>query len=158
MDYTLRYCYRYEPGFNVHVLLDMVLYKEAEQFDNLEILEYLKKEDELIDDEDKYQCFFRVKHFVFPKEVASVYFLKLELFPKLPKDDSVLNLVYIPLEKKWDEYTNLEQLECIQEEISNQEEMVDFKYELVSFSIEEIQVENVDDIVSEDVDEDILQE
>lgn len=158
MEYTLRYCYRYEPGFNVYSLLDLVLYKETDDIDNYEILEYLKKEDELIDDEDKYQCFFRVNHFKMPNNPSTIYFVQLELFPKSPKDDSVLNLIYMPLEKPWKEYTNIEQIMMIDKEIKNQESIVDFKYDLVNYSIEEFQVENTVPTEEEYKDEDILEE
>lgn len=148
-EYTLRYCYKYEPGFDVFTSLDIILYKESDESSS-SIYEYLKKEDELIDREDEYQIFFRTNHFQFRKDATKIQFIELQLFPQKAKDDSVMNLIYIPLKKEWTKMTNIEQLIIIDEEIKKQQKEVDFLYKLVNYTILDIDVENQLDEVDDD--------
>lgn len=150
-QYTLRYCYRYEPGFDVYSLWDIILYKDGDDDDITgNVYDYLRKEEELIDKEDEFQVFYRVNHFKYSKEgITSIPFLKLELFPTKSNDTSVINLVYIPLQKGWKGYSNLEQLLIIDEEVKKQEKYVDFTYKLVNYSVEDIDVDSGKDLVEE---------
>jgi hypothetical protein len=139
-EYSLRYCYRYEPGFDVHCLNDIILYENTDDISG-EVYDYLNKEDELIDKEDEFQLFFRVVHFKHASNVSKIPFLKLELFPQKSKDDSVVNLVYVPLKRDWKAHSNLEQLLLVDEELKKQEREVDMRYKLVGYSVESIEVD-----------------
>ena len=150
-DYTLRYCYRYEPGFDVYSLWDIILYKDGDDVDiSGNVYDYLRKEEELIDKEDEFQVFFSTKHFKYSQTTTTIPFLKLELFPQKSNDTSVLNLVYIPLNKGWKSYSNLEQLLIIDEEVKNQEKLVDFRYKLVNYSIEDVEIDDGESLVEMD--------
>ncbi len=148
--YVLRYCYRYEPGFDVYSLWDLVVYKDTDELSD-EVYQYLKKEDEMIDKEDDLQVFYRATHFSYQDNVTSIPFLKLELFPLTRKEDSVLNLVFVPLQKHWNTYSNLEQLMMIDDEIKKAEKEIDMRYELVDYSIEQLELNQLE-ICEEDVD------
>lgn len=153
-EYTLRYCYKYEPGFAVHQLLDLVLYA-TEGPDTHEVARYLTKEDELIDEEDKHQMFFVVKRFIFSEHPRPHHFIKVSLYPKEPKESHVVNLVYLPLIKPWEEYTIEEQDRLIKELVWEQEREIIYKYKVVEVESVELYVENVDDVVEyDDFDED----
>ena len=78
MDYTLKYCYRYEPGFRVYSLIDIILF-EADGETTPEISRYLDKEEQFIEEEDKHQLFFIVKHFTMAQRLNVVHFLKLAI-------------------------------------------------------------------------------
>ncbi len=151
-NYVLRYCYRYEPSFDVHSLWDIILYKDCDEI-NGETYDYLRKEDELTDKEDELQIFFRSKYFTYSGNPKNIQFLKLELFPRTSKDDSVLNLVFIPLEKGWHSMTNLEQLLLIDSEVKNQEKEIDIQYKLVNYSIQDIEVQDTMDSMEDESDD-----
>lgn len=142
-ELTLRYCYRYEPGFDIFSLWDIILYKDDADSDISDnVYQYLKKEEELIEKEDMFLVFYRAKHFKFKIEANIVGFLRLELYPEKAKDDSVLNLVYVPINKEWKDLSNVEQLMMIDEEVKNQERLVDFNYKLVNYSIEYVEIDD----------------
>ncbi len=143
-EYTLRYCYKYEPGFAVYQLLDLVLYS-TEGPDTHEIARYLNREDELIDEEDKHQMFFVVKRFIFSDDPKPRHFLKVALYPKEPKESHVLNLVYSPLIKPWESYTVEEQDRLVKEIVWEQEREIIYKFKVIEVEDVELYVENVDD-------------
>jgi hypothetical protein len=143
-EYTLRYCYKYEPGFKVYQLLDLVLYI-SEGADTYEIVRYIVKEDELIDEEDKHQMFFIVKRFLFSVSPRPQYFLKVALYPKEPKESHVINLVYSPLIKPWEDYTLEEQGQILKEVVWEQEKEIIYKYDVVETEGTELYLENADE-------------
>jgi hypothetical protein len=148
-DYCLRYCYRYEPGFPVYSIWDIVLYKEAQDEQELqdptgEIYRFLKKEEHYEEKEEE-QVFFKNISFKYNPDVSYIDFLKVVLFPSSLKDDSVVNLVFIPLEKPWDKHTSFEQIAIIDKIIKEQEEFVGISYKLVKYYTEEIFVDNHED-------------
>jgi hypothetical protein len=105
------------------------------------------KEHELIDEEDKHQMFFAVKRFIFSEDPRPQHFLKVALYPKEPKESHVVNLVYSPLIKPWDEYTVEEQDRLVKEIVWEQEREIIYKYKVVEVEDVELYVENVDDVV-----------
>jgi hypothetical protein len=143
-EYTLRYCYKYEPGFPVYQLLDLVLYS-SEGPDTHEMARYIVKENELIDEEDKHQIFFVVKRFIFSEDPKPKHFLKVALYPNEPKESHVVNLVYLPLIKQWEQYTVEEQERILKELVWEQEKEIIYKYKIVEVDDCELYVENVDD-------------
>jgi hypothetical protein len=144
-EYTLRYCYKYEPGFAVYQLLDLVLYA-TEGPDTHETARYIMKEHEFIDEEDKHQMFFVVKRFIFSEDPRPRHFLKVALYPKEPKESHVLNLVYAPLIKPWESYTVEEQDRLVKEIVWEQEREIIYKYKVTEVEGLELYVENVDDV------------
>jgi hypothetical protein len=143
MDYTLKYCYRYEPGFNVYSLVDAILFK-SDGSTTPEINRYLANEEDFIEKENEHQLFFIVKHIVMAENISSIHFLKLALFPKEKKEDSVVNLVFYSLNKPWDEYLSTEKDELIKESVWEQERFVSLTYDIVDKDDMEIYVENSD--------------
>ena len=140
-EYTLRYQYEYEPGFNVYRLLDLILYR-SDDYDTAEMDRYIKKEDELIDNEDNFQTFFVVKRFYFSDKPRPKYFLQVALFPKEKKETCVVNLQYIPLGKPLVEYSEEEQDIIVKELVWDQEKSIGFKYDISSMEETELYVEN----------------
>jgi hypothetical protein len=147
--YTLKYCYRYEPGFSVYSLNDIILFK-SDGDTTPEICRYIENEEQIIEEEDQHQIFFIVKHITMAENVSSIHFLKIALFPKEKKQDSVVNLVFFPLIKPWDDYLMTEQDELIKEALWEQEKFVSLKYDIVEFEDIEVYVENVDTEVDSD--------
>jgi hypothetical protein len=145
-EYTLRYCYKYEPGFKVYQLLDLVFYA-SEGLDTAEMARYILKEDELIDEEDKHQLFFVVKRFIFSDNPLPRYFIKVALYPKEPKESHVVNLQYSLLVKPWEDYTIEEQGRLVKEVVWEQEKEIIYKYDVVEVEGTELYLENVDDHV-----------
>lgn len=145
-QYCLRYCYRYEPGFSVYSIWDIVLYIDndtaLENDFSGEIRRYLEKEEKHIEKADESQVFFRTSTFEYPLQKESIEFLKLVLYPVNAKDDSVVNLVYHPLEKKWDNYNKFEQIAIIDTVVKEQEKEVGIEYKLIRYYNDEIYVEN----------------
>jgi hypothetical protein len=154
-EYTLRYQYEYEPGFNVYRLLDLILYR-SDGYDTADMDRYIKKENELIDDEDKFQTFFIVKRFYFSESPLPKWFIRAALFPKEKKETCVVNLQFIPLIKSWDLYTNTEKDVILKELVWSQEKDIGFKYEIVDCEELELYVEN--DIEEEDSFEGVIEE
>ena len=147
MEYILRYCYRYEPGFTCYSVWDVILYKESDKENYGEIRRYLEKEDILIDKEDEHQIFFRVRKFYsLDTNVASFYFLKLALYPKESKENSVVNLLFFPLEKSWEIYSRSEKEQILDKIVSKEEIEIGFEYKIVEEIGEEIYVEDVVEI------------
>jgi hypothetical protein len=145
-EYTLRYCYKYEPGFQVYQLLDLVLYLN-DGSDTREMARYILKENELIDEEDKHQVFFIVKRFMFSENPRPQHFLKVALYPNEPKESHVVNLIYSPLVKPWTDYTDEEKDQILKELVWEQEKEIIYKYKVVEVDSLELYVENVDDLV-----------
>ncbi len=143
MDYTLKYCYRYEPSFNVYSLVDAILFK-SDGTSTPEIIRYLANEEDFTEKENEHQLFFTTKHIVMAENLSSVYFLKLALFPKEKKEDSVVNLVFYPLVKPWEQYLKNEQDELIKETVWEQERFVGLTYDIIEKDDMEIYVENCD--------------
>lgn len=148
MDYTLKYCYRYEPGFSVYSLNDIILFKSDGET-TPEIIRYLNNEEQFIEDE-QHQLFYAVKHITMAENVSSIHFIKIALFPKEKKEDSVTNLVFFPLIKPWDEFLMNEQDEIIKEALWEQEQFVRLKYNIIEVEDLEVYVENVDTEVDSD--------
>jgi hypothetical protein len=140
-EYTLRYQYEYEPGFNVYRLLDLILYR-SDDYDTAEMDRYIKKEAELIDDEDTFQTFFVVKRFYFSDKPTPKWFLKVALFPNEKKETCVVNLQYIPLIKPLEEYSEAEKDSLLKELVWAEEKSIGFKYEIVDTEESELYVEN----------------
>ena len=155
-EYTLRYQYEYEPGFNVYRLIDLILYR-SDDYDTAEMDRYIKKEDELIDNEDKFQTFFVVKRFYFSDIPQPKHFLEVALFPKEKKETCVVNLQYIPLVKPLVEYSEEEKDSILKELVWSEEKGIGFKYDISSIEETELYVENgleesedgFDDVVEE---------
>ncbi len=154
-EYTLRYQYEYEPGFNVYRLLDLILYS-SDGYDTADMDRYIKKEDALIDDEDKFQTFFAVKRFYFSDSPLPKWFIRVSLFPKEKKETCVVNLQFIPLVKSWDNYSEYEKDTILKEIVWSEEKNIGFKYDIVDYEEVELYIEN--QIDEEDDFEGIIEE
>jgi hypothetical protein len=138
-EHILQYCYRYEPGFPVYCLLDLVLAKEGEE--TAEVVRFNRKENELDGKEDENQILFHEIPVILNSEEDNHYFIKVALYPKEKKETNVVNLVFSPLTKPWDDYTVLEQDGLIKEIVGNQEKLVTLKYYVVDLEEMELTVE-----------------
>ena len=145
-DYVLKYCYRYEPGFNVYDLIDIVLY-DSNGVITPEINRYLEKEESFIEEEDKHQLFFIVNHLTMAQNLSTITFLKIVLYPKETKDTNVVNVIFSPLIKQWDEYTMSEQDQIVKEAVWDQEKFVGLKYNVVEVEEVDVYVENAEDML-----------
>ena len=154
-EYTLRYQYEYEPGFNVYRLLDLILYR-SDGYDTADMDRYIKKENELIDDEDKFQTFFVVKRFYFSESPLPKWFISAALFPKEKKETCVVNLQFIPLVKSWNSYIESEKDAMLKELVWSEEKNIGFKYDIVDYEEVELYLEN--QIDEEDSFEGIVEE
>lgn len=143
MDYILKYCYRYEPGFRVYSLIDIILF-QSDGESTPEIIRYLNKEEQFIEEEDKHQLFFIVKHITMSENVSVIHFLKLALYLKEDKQTNVVNLVFYPLIKPWEDYSIDEQKELVKEALWEQEKFVGLKYDIIEATDIDIYVENCD--------------
>ena len=141
MDYTLKYCYRYEPGFRVYSLVDIILF-QSDGESTPEISRYLDKEEQFIEEEDQHQMFFIVKHVTMAENVPVIHFLKLALYLKEDKQTNVVNLVFSPLIKPWDDYLMDEQEQLVKEAVWEQEKFVGLKYDVVEAEDMDVYVEN----------------
>jgi len=138
-DHILQYCYRYEPGFPVYCLLDLVLAKEGEE--TAEVVRFTRKENELDGKEDENQILFHEIPVILNSEEENHYFLKVALYPKEKKETNVVNLVFSPLTKPWDEYTMCEQDQIVKEIVVNQEQSVTLRYNVVDLEEMELGIE-----------------
>ena len=143
MDYTLKYCYRYEPGFRVYSLVDIILF-QSDGESTPEISRYLDKEEQFIEEEDKHQMFFIVKHFTMAENVPVIHFLKLALYFKEDKQTNVVNLVFYPLIKPWEDYLMDEQDQLVKEALWEQEKFVGLKYDVFETEDMNVYVENAE--------------
>ena len=90
--------------------------------------------------------FFVVKRFIFSEHPLPQHFLKVSLYPKEPKESHVVNLVYLPLIKPWEEYTVEEQDRLLKELVWEQEREIIYKYKVVEIESVELYVENADNV------------
>lgn len=138
-EHILHYCYRYEPGFPVYCLLDLVLAKEGEL--TAEVVRFNRKEDELEGKEDDNQILFHEIPVILNEDEDNHYFLKVALYPKEKKETNVVNLVFSPLTKPWDDYTMSEQEEIVKEIVGSQEKLVTLRYDVVELEEMELGIE-----------------
>jgi hypothetical protein len=116
-----------------------VLAKEGEE--TAEVVRFNRKENELDGKEDENQILFHEIPVILNSEEDNHYFIKVALYPKEKKETNVVNLVFSPLTKPWDDYTVLEQDGLIKEIVGNQEKLVTLKYYVVDLEEMELTVE-----------------
>jgi hypothetical protein len=120
-------------------LLDLVLAKEGEE--TAEVVRFTRKENELDGKEDENQILFHEIPVILNSEEENHYFLKVALYPKEKKETNVVNLVFSPLTKPWDEYTMCEQDQIVKEIVVNQEQSVTLRYNVVDLEEMELGIE-----------------
>ena len=138
-EYALKFCYQYEPGFNVYILTDLVLYNPEFPV-TPEITRYLEKEEQFIEEEDKHQLFFVTQMFTLD-EIPTKNFVKVAMYPKEKKETNVVNLIFHPLTRSWEDYSTSEKEEVLKEIVWDQERFIGFKYDIVDVEDMEIEVE-----------------
>jgi len=116
-----------------------VLAKEGEE--TAEVVRFNRKENELDGKEDENQILFHEIPVILNSDEDNHYFLKVALYPKEKKETNLVNLVFSPLTKSWDDYTMHEQDGLIKEIIGSQEKLVSLKYDLVDLEEMELTLE-----------------
>lgn len=97
-DYTLRYCYTFERGFDTaYSLCDIVLYR-TNGTDTAEVEEYLRNEDAWCDKEEEQKMFFMTRQLSLPARTQQQRLMMVALYPDVKEeaDDEeqhVVNLV-----------------------------------------------------------------